>query len=579
MLTTKTKVIILAVVLFLIVGGFAATVIHILITPNVVLTLDRQLLDLEVGKTGVLTAKDIDPDKLEWSSSDASVAQVDQAGKVKALSPGSAVITVKTGQQIAACNVFVSLALQITPDSLWVTIWETKQVQISGNDDEWIMWTSDNNEIAEVDGQGNVTGKAVGTTKIKAENNGKTAQCDVTVYGVSPGSISLQAGESQQVQLTPVADGEAVTWVSRDTNIATVDQSGNITAVAIGRTEVTASAEGKQAVCTVKVKPQQSAVGISKVSELACGWEWEPPHISPDGSMCVKRDATIGRVWANLVDKEGNTISLPGSGAGQPTWCGTKVVWHNVEREYNDGTEEFSVVKNTVYIYETLEHTYTEITVDMPDAPTLRCLPVLSSDGTVYVVFPNGLWTYSLAEESWTHAAAFQAEAEENTDWPELIWSPDLKKVVWHEADEELDKFMLLNIASGNVTTIHQQPILGMYDAVSKLQPILHMAWSSDSKKIAISGGTEENILILSTSGEVLNSIVTNDYISSLTWVPGQKKVAYATINELNIADTGTGNQWLVNIPVFRHTWLPNGNLVVLDEEEGAAIYKIDWED
>lgn len=76
-------------------------------------SLSPKTLTLQNGETGVLTAK-ITPSNatnpsLTWTTSDSSVATVNETGEVKAVSAGSTVITVKTndGNKTAACTVTV----------------------------------------------------------------------------------------------------------------------------------------------------------------------------------------------------------------------------------------------------------------------------------------------------------------------------------------------------------------------------------------------------------------------------------------------------------------------------------------
>ena len=70
-----------------------------------------------------------------------------------------------------------------------------------------LTWSSDNNAIATVDQEGNVTGVSVGTANITVEsNNGKTATCAVTVEALSSVSVadfkSAQEGSVLLLQLT-----------------------------------------------------------------------------------------------------------------------------------------------------------------------------------------------------------------------------------------------------------------------------------------------------------------------------------------------------------------------------------------
>ncbi|MEG3071233.1 MAG: Ig-like domain-containing protein [Candidatus Syntrophopropionicum ammoniitolerans] len=80
-------------------------------TPPAGVTLDQETLNLKVGSTFRLQAT-IEPfeatDKsVTWSSSDISVATVDDSGLVSVVGPGNAVITVSTvvGNMSASCSV------------------------------------------------------------------------------------------------------------------------------------------------------------------------------------------------------------------------------------------------------------------------------------------------------------------------------------------------------------------------------------------------------------------------------------------------------------------------------------------
>ena len=122
----------------------------------------------------------------------------------------------------------------------------------SGDTSMNISWTSSNNNIATVSANGMVTGVRRGTCTITASNGIQSASCIVTV---DPESIAvnridflqfpnanympntLNSGEIFQCRysLSPNnATDSAVVWSSSNTNVATVDQNGVITARAIG---------------------------------------------------------------------------------------------------------------------------------------------------------------------------------------------------------------------------------------------------------------------------------------------------------------------------------------------------------
>ena len=133
-----------------------------------------------------------------------------------------------------------------------------------------VTWSSSDEAVATVDGQGMVTAVAPGTATITATlENGQSAQCTVnctwdpeaaaaeeapaeqTTVGLSANDITLDsAGDSQQLTVNG-AEGE-VTWASEDTAVATVDDQGNVTAVAPGRTTVTATVGDQTFNCAVR---------------------------------------------------------------------------------------------------------------------------------------------------------------------------------------------------------------------------------------------------------------------------------------------------------------------------------------
>lgn len=68
-------------------------------------------------------------------------------------------------------------------------------------------------------------------------------------------TLSLEEGASAQLTatVTPANSTDTVTWQSSDTKVATVDENGNVTAVAAGKATITATAGSKKATCAVTV--------------------------------------------------------------------------------------------------------------------------------------------------------------------------------------------------------------------------------------------------------------------------------------------------------------------------------------
>lgn len=162
------------------------------------LTMDSTALSLLAGgKNGELTAK-ITPDtavnrRINWTSSNESVASVSSNGIVTPLSVGETIITAVSAENellTASCTVTVSAMVQ--PDSislnteavslpkLGATAVLDVQIQPAGADDR-VTWTSSDTKIVQVY-DGVIVAGEVGMATITAETaNGKTVQCTVTV--------------------------------------------------------------------------------------------------------------------------------------------------------------------------------------------------------------------------------------------------------------------------------------------------------------------------------------------------------------------------------------------------------------
>jgi uncharacterized protein YjdB len=136
-----------------------------------------------------------------WTSENPSVATVDANGLVNALSEGVATITVIAASneyRIKTCTVTVvpSLEISLNVNSLGILTGTSRTLKatiLPDNIVQDVIWTSDNDEVATIDG-GVVTAIAAGTANITATSvvsADRTATCVVTVIDAS----SLPAGK------------------------------------------------------------------------------------------------------------------------------------------------------------------------------------------------------------------------------------------------------------------------------------------------------------------------------------------------------------------------------------------------
>lgn len=181
--------------------------------------------------------------RLVWSSSDGSVASVDEEGVVSGKSKGEAVITVTTvdGGYTAECRVRVYQPVtELRMDNRSVTVDTGEDIQLTATilpydaDNKSIVWSSDNPDVADVNGKGVVTGVKAGQTVIRAtsEDEGISDFCVVTVNqpvtGVSLSKSELsfsKIGDAEQLvaSVQPAdATNKELNWSSSDESVAIV---------------------------------------------------------------------------------------------------------------------------------------------------------------------------------------------------------------------------------------------------------------------------------------------------------------------------------------------------------------------
>lgn len=119
-----------------------------------------------------------------------------------------------------------------------------------------VVWTSRNTEVATIDSTGTVTAVSPGVALINVSSVDKSfnAYCVVTVAPVHTSYLEIKAGgvsttqlPGAMLQLTAIlqpdnATDTGITWSSRDISVATVDNTGLVTFVSEGETDIVAVA-------------------------------------------------------------------------------------------------------------------------------------------------------------------------------------------------------------------------------------------------------------------------------------------------------------------------------------------------
>ncbi len=247
------------------------------VTPEAVSLVEGDSFNLTVEKT------DLDADaEVVWTSSDASVATVDETGHVTAVSEGTATITATCEGAEDSVEVTVTAktdvanpAIKITPEAVSLvegdaTTLTTEKTDIAS--DAEVIWTSSDTSVATVDENGKVTAVSEGTATITATCEGAEDSAVVTVTAktdvanpaikVIPEAVSLVEGDSFNltVEKTDLDADAVVIWTSSNTSVATVDASGHVTAVGEGTATITATCQGVKATAAVTVSAKSDVL-------------------------------------------------------------------------------------------------------------------------------------------------------------------------------------------------------------------------------------------------------------------------------------------------------------------------------
>ncbi len=277
------------------------------------ITLSETSLTLQPDEMKTLTAtvlpEDADNPAVTWESSDGDVAEVNGRGRVIANGIGTCTITCRAtdGSGVyAECFVIVrgeqpvtGITLSQTSLSLWLpdnkTQTLTATVTPSNATNKNVIWSSNKTNVATIDQSGKVTAVGIGSCVVTAtaeDGSGVTAECVVTVVQLVTGitlnksSLSLSIPDNKTYTLTATvtpsnATNKSVTWSSSNTSVATVDQSGKVTAVSGGSCTITATAaddSGVKGNCSVSVE--------KKTQGTTNGHDW------------VDLDLPSGTLWA-----------------------------------------------------------------------------------------------------------------------------------------------------------------------------------------------------------------------------------------------------------------------------------------
>lgn len=285
--------------------------------------------------------------ELVWTSSDSSIATVDDKGIVKGLKSGTVTITAKTKDGKVVAKTTITIKTPPTPTPMQIeslsfaqssasvkkgnTLGLTVAVEPTELSNEKLTWKSSNTEIVTVDENGVITGVNLGTATITVtSSNGKKATCTVEVVAntipvesieLTPSIATINVGDTTQLTATinpsNATDRELV-WTSSNSSVVTVDSNGVITGKSAGTATITAKTKNGKVVAT-------STITVNVPTT---------PTPTPEGFKVYDNDKTpISWNGASDLNIFANSISSEGTIAPE-----------------SKGTYEFKIKNSTNYI-------------------------------------------------------------------------------------------------------------------------------------------------------------------------------------------------------------------------------------
>ena len=244
----------------------------------ILMVMNKPSITIEKGETDTLSVSMASPTEklptIAWKSNNPAVAIVSSRGIVKAVAGGHATITAYSvnGKYLATCEVTVlsyPTGIELSESTVTIDINTTMTLTAiilpSDAEPKDVTWKSDNESVATVDANGQVTAKGKGTATITATtvHGGFSASCTVTInvpvesIDFAETEITLVKGQSYtpvvNIQPSNASNTEYRLTSSNESVVSVVD--GTLKAIKIGEAEITAiSKDGsKMSKCNVTV--------------------------------------------------------------------------------------------------------------------------------------------------------------------------------------------------------------------------------------------------------------------------------------------------------------------------------------
>src|SRR6266542_3462680 len=280
---------------------------QLVVSPHAVFTEPNQdVMFTAVGLTAEGDTADVD---VTWSTTGGSISGQSRStngrrhyGHWKNSTCGSFGVAATSNpggsSDTASVTVTCVASVTVTPPSAAIPQGQTLQLTATPIDTsgtpmtgQAVAWASSNGAVATVTGSGLVSAVGPGLATITATSGGKSGTAAITVTSVpvaavdvAPAVATIPQGQTTQLTATPKdaagnpLAGRAVTWASSNGAVATVNNSGLVSALAAGSATITATSEGQSGsagvtvtpvpVASVAVSPPTASILVGQTAQL-----------------------------------------------------------------------------------------------------------------------------------------------------------------------------------------------------------------------------------------------------------------------------------------------------------------------
>ncbi len=438
-------------------------------------------LTLNVGESGQLKAivRDargivVTDRVVTWASNDTLVAQLDQAGRVRALVAGAAAVTATSEGNRGTASVSVPppavASVEVSPATATVSVGVTVQLTATPKDSRGslltgraVTWATSAPAVAAVSPSGLVTGVAAGSATITATSEGKSGTAEITValvpvasVTVSPVSASLLMGATQQLgAVTKDSAGNAltgrlVTWETSTPTVATVSSSGLVAALSAGSATIKATSDGKSGtaditvaivpVAAVTVSPASASVSVGQAMQLSATLK------DANGNLLTGRPVT----WASSAPVVA-AVSAGGLVTGLALGAGTITA----TSEGQSGTAAITVTTSTANHYYAAPSgsDANPCSAAAPCYTMRRVSQLLAPGDTAHFASGNYTWSYSTNKVAVSGTASAPITYISDTKWGAKIYGSSCDPI-WNDGDYvQIVNFDVTGNCSEGITT------------------------------------------------------------------------------------------------------------------------------